>query len=136
MIEQIYSYFTIEILYFWVNLGVLPFWILIIFFPQSYLCKYFATSIFPILILGAAYSFVIYKSYLNSYDFVGNFDLYLGIDKIFIHKSARLLADRTEFYIALVSMIVGVQFFMTGFIAELIGRSSTHRNVYLIEKEI
>ena len=62
--------------------------------------------------------------------------LYLGIDKIFIHKSARLLADRTEFYIALVSMIVGVQFFMTGFIAELIGRSSTHRNVYLIEKEI
>jgi glycosyltransferase involved in cell wall biosynthesis len=62
--------------------------------------------------------------------------LYLGIDKIFIHKSARLLADRTEFYIALVAMIVGVQFFMTGFIAELIGRSSTHRNVYLIEKEI
>ena len=62
--------------------------------------------------------------------------LYLGIDKLFIHKSARLLADRTEFYIALVSMIVGVQFFMTGFIAELIGRSSTHRNVYLIEKEI
>ena len=62
--------------------------------------------------------------------------LYLGIDKLFIHKSARLLADRTEFYIALVSMIVGVQFFMTGFIAELIGRSSTNRNVYLIEKEI
>ena len=62
--------------------------------------------------------------------------LYLGIDKLFIHKSARLLADRAEFYVALVSMIVGVQFFMTGFIAELIGRNSTHRNVYLIEKEI
>ncbi|MDG2153840.1 MAG: glycosyltransferase family 2 protein [Crocinitomicaceae bacterium] len=62
--------------------------------------------------------------------------LYLGIDKIFIHKTARLLADRTEFYVALVSMIVGVQFFMTGFIAELIGRNSSHRNVYLIEKEI
>jgi hypothetical protein len=94
MIEQIYSYFTIEILYFWVNLGVLPFWILIIFFPQSYLCKYFATSIFPILILGAAYSFVIYKSYLNSYDFVGNFDLYLGIDNVsslFNEKSYLLL---------------------------------------------
>ena len=62
--------------------------------------------------------------------------LYLGIDKLFIHKSARLLADRAEFYVALVAMIVGVQFFMTGFIAELIGRNSTHRNVYLIEKEI
>ena len=62
--------------------------------------------------------------------------LCLGIDKIFIHKTARLLADRTEFYVALVAMIVGVQFFMTGFISELIGRNSSHRNVYLIEKEI
>jgi len=62
--------------------------------------------------------------------------LYLGIDKIFIHKTARLLADRTEFYVALVAMIVGVQFFMTGFISEMIGRNSSHRNVYLIEKEI
>ena len=62
--------------------------------------------------------------------------LYLGRDKIFIHKTARLLADRTEFYVALVAMIVGVQFFMTGFISELIGRNSSHRNVYLIEKEI
>ena len=80
MIEQIYNYFTIEMLYFWVNLGVLPFWFLIIFFPQSQLCKYLATSIFPIFLLSAAYSFVIYKSYLNSYDFLGNFNLYLGMD--------------------------------------------------------
>ena len=80
MIEQIYNYFTIGMLYFWVNLGVLPFWFLIIFFPQSQLCKYLATSIFPIFLLSAAYSFVIYKSYLNSFDFLGNFNLYLGID--------------------------------------------------------
>ncbi len=69
--------------------------------------------------------------------FIGfSLTVYLGIDKIFIHTDARLLADRTEFYVALVSMIIGVQFFMTGFLAELIGRSSSHRNVYLIEKEI
>jgi hypothetical protein len=80
MIEQIYNYFTIEMLYFWVNLGVLPFWFLIIFFPQSQLCKYLATSIFPIFLLSTAYIFVIYKSYLNSYDFLGNFNLYLGMD--------------------------------------------------------
>jgi len=61
---------------------------------------------------------------------------YLGIDKIFIHKSARLLSERTEFYVALTSMIMGVQFFLTGFIAELIGRNSATRNQYLIEKEI
>ena len=80
MIKQIYNYFTIEMLYFWINLGVLPFWFLIIFLPQSQLCKYAATSIFPIFLLSAAYSFVLYKSYLNSYDFLGNFNLYLGID--------------------------------------------------------
>tara|TARA_B100001540_G_scaffold309877_1_gene326765 strand:- start:2196 stop:2669 length:474 start_codon:yes stop_codon:yes gene_type:complete len=82
MIEQIYTYFTIEKLYFWVNLGVLPFWILIILFPKSRLCKYLATSIFPIFLLGSAYLYVLYKSYLNSYDFLSNFNLYLGIDYV------------------------------------------------------
>ena len=80
MIEQIYNYFTIETLYLWVNIGVLPLWLLIIFFPQSQLCKYIATSIFPIFLLGAVYLFVLYKSYLNSYNFLGNFNLYMGIN--------------------------------------------------------
>ena len=82
MIEQIYTYFTIDMLYYWVNLGVLPFWLILIFFPQSHICKYFVTSIFPIFILSAAYFFIIYKSYLNSYDFNNNFSLYLGIENI------------------------------------------------------
>ena len=94
MIEQIYNYFSIEMLYLWVNIGVLPFWFLIIFFPQSQLCKYFVTSIFPIFLLGSAYFFLIYKSYLNSYDFLGNFNLYLGIEylsDLFEDKSYLLL---------------------------------------------
>ena len=82
MIEEIYNYFTVEMLYYWGNLGVLPFWFILIFFPQSRLSKYFITSIFPILILSGAYIFILYKSYLNSYDFVNNFSLYLGIDKL------------------------------------------------------
>ena len=82
MIEEIYNYFTVDMLYYWVNLGVLPFWFILIFFPQSRLSKYFITSIFPILILSGAYIFILYKSYLNSYDFVNNFSLYLGIDKL------------------------------------------------------
>ena len=80
MIEQIYNYFTMEMLYFYVNLGVLPFWLLIILFPNSQLCKFLATSIFPIFLLSLAYGFVLYKSYLNSYDFSDNFNLYLGIN--------------------------------------------------------
>ena len=82
MIEQIYNYFTIETLYMWINLGVLPFWLMLIFFPQSQLCKYFATSIFPISILSGAYIFVLYKSYLFDYDFIGNFNLYLGLTEL------------------------------------------------------
>ena len=82
MIEEIYNYFTIEMLYYWVNLGVLPLWLILIFFPYSNFSKYLVTSIFPILILGGSYIFVLYKSYLNSYDFVNNFSLYLGIDQL------------------------------------------------------
>ena len=90
MIEEIYNYFTIEMLYYWVNLGVLPFWLILIFFPNSNLSRYFVTSIFPILILSACYIFILYKSYLNSYDFMGNFGLYLGVDylsNLFVDKS-------------------------------------------------
>ena len=82
MIEEIYNYFTIEMLYYWVNLGVLPFWLILIFFPNSNLSRYFVASIFPILILSGSYVFILYKSYLNSYDFVNNFSLYLGIDRL------------------------------------------------------
>jgi len=61
---------------------------------------------------------------------------YLGIDKLFIHKTARNLTERSEFFIGLVAMIIGVQFFLTGFLAEMIGRNSSSRNQYLVEKEI
>ena len=90
MIEQIYNYFTIEMLYYWVNLGVLPFWLILIFFPQSHLCRFFVTSIFPIFILSVAYILILYKTYLNSYDFSDNFSLYFGIDNI-----SELFSDKT-----------------------------------------
>ena len=82
MIEQIYAYFTIEILYFWVNLGVLPFWVMLIFFPSSNISRFFATSILPILFLSGVYIFALYKSYLSSYDFISNFELYLSISNL------------------------------------------------------
>ena len=82
MIEEIYNYFTIEMLYYWVNLGVLPFWVILIFFSQSQLCRFFVTSIFPIFILSAAYILILYKSYLSSYDFNNNFTLYLGLENL------------------------------------------------------
>lgn len=64
------------------------------------------------------------------------FTFFLIVQKLFIDQTLKLLADRTEFYIAIAAMIMGTQFFLAGFLAELIGRNSSTRNVYLIEKEI
>ena len=49
---------------------------------------------------------------------------------------ARLVTDNPNFYISLACMILGTQLFLAGFVAELVSRSATDRNVYLIEKEI
>ena len=82
MIEQIFTYFTIETFYMWINLGVLPFWLILIFFPQSYVSRFFVTSIFPLILLSGAYVFILYKSYLANYDFEVNFYLYLGLNEL------------------------------------------------------
>ena len=110
MIEQIYNYFTIEMLYYWVNLGVLPFWLILIFFPQSHICRYLVTSIFPIFILSGAYVFVLYKSYIGSYDFIRNFDLYIGINNI-----SDLFSDKT-FLIMFWIHFISINLFTGGWI--------------------
>ncbi len=62
--------------------------------------------------------------------------LWLGIDKLFLDDQGRLITDRPEFYIALVMMILGTQFFLAGFLAELVSRNNPRRNNYQIEKRI
>ena len=47
----------------------------------------------------------------------------------------RLVTDSPYFYIALTMMILGTQLFLTGFLAELVSRSSQERNSYNISKE-
>jgi|SRR6186713_465837 len=61
--------------------------------------------------------------------------LYLLIAK-FNNMSGFALTNKPPFYIALTAMILGSQFFLTGFVAELISRNSTGRNSYLIEQKI
>ncbi|WP_442794495.1 glycosyltransferase family 2 protein [Pelobium manganitolerans] len=51
-------------------------------------------------------------------------------------KITREVTDQPLFYIALVAVVVGSQLFLTGFVAELVSRSSSNRNIYQIEKEI
>ena len=47
------------------------------------------------------------------------FAAYLGYDKIILNPGGRLITERPEFYISLVTMIIGSQFFSMGFIGEL-----------------
>ena len=112
MIEQIYTYFTIETLYMWINLGVLPFWLILMFFPQSYLCRFFVTSIFPFFILSGIYVFILYKSYSSGYDFNGNFNLYLGLNEL-----SRLFED--QLYIMIFwTHFIAINLFVGGWIVK------------------
>ena len=65
-------------IYLWLNFGVLPFWFILIFFPKSRICKIFTTSIFPIIIFGLIYVYLIYTIFTDDYDFLKNFSLYLS----------------------------------------------------------
>ena len=112
MIEQIYTYFTIEILYMWINLGVLPFWFILMVFPQSHLSRIFVTSIFPFFILSGVYIFILYKSYLIGYDFDGNFSLYLGLSEL-----SRLFED--HLYIMIFwTHFIAINLFIGGWIVK------------------
>lgn len=65
--------------------------------------------------------------------------LWLGAQKlyyVFHGVKAPLVTDSPYFYIALTSMIMGTQLFLSGFIGELVSRSSHDRNVYLVDKKL
>ena len=79
MIDQISDFFSMEMIYLWLNIGVLPFWFILIFFPQSNICRYFVTSIFPYLVLSSVYIYLLFLLYKFDYNFLDNFKLYLGI---------------------------------------------------------
>lgn len=59
---------------------------------------------------------------------------YLVISKIIDSDFA--ITNRPGFYISLSAIIIGMQLFLAGFIAELIARNAPGRNSYLIEKKI
>ena len=52
------------------------------------------------------------------------------------NRASFALTNKPSFYIALISMVLGSQLFLTGFVAELISRNSTGRNSYLIEQKL
>ena len=82
MTEQISTFFTIDMIYLWLNIGVIPFWFILMFFPNSKICGVFVSSIFPFFILSTIYLYLIYYFFISEYNFLNNFNLYLGIESL------------------------------------------------------
>ena len=64
---------------------------------------------------------------------------YIGGEKLlFLLKGieATNIALKSGFYLALTSMIMGLQLFLAGFLGEMISRNAHDRDVYHIEKEV
>ena len=64
------------------------------------------------------------------------FAFYLGFDKIYLNPSGRLITQRPQFYIALSTMIIGTQFFVAGFLGEIILRTKQDKKRYSIKDEL
>ncbi len=64
------------------------------------------------------------------------FTLYLGIDKLFFNTAGRLITDRPQFYIALATMVIGTQFFIAGFLGEIILQTKEDKKRYLVKDEL
>ncbi len=69
----------------------------------------------------------------------GLISVWLLAEKLYLNYSnqvARQVTAQPLFYLALIAMVIGTQLFLAGFIGELIGRNSSNRNNYLLEKKI
>lgn len=64
------------------------------------------------------------------------FAIFLGYDKLFVNPFGKLITERPEFYISLVTMVIGSQFFSMGFIGELMLRNSNKKPQYQISKKL
>ena len=77
---------------------------------------------------------------LGSLMFMLGFGLFMYIGGVKLYSMfnslhAQNIAEMSWFYIALTSMIIGVQLFLAGFIAEMVSRNTYDRNNYHVEKE-
>ncbi len=84
----------------------------------------------PMHFFGTMGALMFFIGFIVSF-FLGIYKLYY----VFMGVKTILLTDTPYFYLALTTMIIGTQLFLTGFIAELVSRSSKERNFYQIEKK-
>lgn len=87
------------------------------------------------------------KKPMHVFGLIGSFVFLIGLAALcylLVEKAVNLcqgtygdlLADHASFYIALTALILGSQFFLAGFIGDLLSRQNPNRNDYQIEKDI
>ena len=84
MLTNLQNYFGPEIIYLWLSFGVLPFWLTLIFFPNSRVSLVFISSIFLPIIFSLIYGYMIYQLIINSENIFDIFDLYSGIENLYL----------------------------------------------------
>ena len=82
----------------------------------------------PMHLFGALGAFMLTIGFL--------FAFYLGVDKLFINTTGRLITERPQFYIAITAMIIGSQFFLAGFLGELLLRTKKENSNYSIKNTL
>ena len=81
------------------------------------------------------------KKPMHVFGFLGSLMFLIGFIATIIIAIGKILGllwitDSPYFYLALTMMIIGTQFFLTGFLGDLISRSSPNRNDYQVEEKI
>ena len=82
----------------------------------------------PMHLFGALGAFMLTIGFL--------FAFYLGVDKLFINPTGRLITERPQFYIAITAMIIGSQLFLAGFLGELLLRIKKENSNYSIKNTL
>ena len=82
MINDLLDILSYENIYLIANWGVVPFWLLLIILPNHRVTNFFVQSIIPLLLLGAAYGFVVYNIFLEG-NILDSFELYSGLNGLY-----------------------------------------------------
>jgi len=99
-------------IYLWLNVGVIPFWLMLIFFPQTKICKIFVSSVFPLSILSCVYIYLILEIFKSGFNFIDTFNLYLGLDDLIV-----LFAEK-NFAILIWTHFLAINFFCGSWITK------------------
>ncbi|MDR3220111.1 MAG: glycosyltransferase family 2 protein [Dysgonamonadaceae bacterium] len=87
------------------------------------------------------------KKPMHFFGLIGSLMFFIGLIAVLIVAGTKLyciinglrgtlITDTPYFYVALVSMVIGTQLFLAGFMGELITRNSADRNRYIVSEEI